>query len=708
MSQSKLLKRIAEYEGLFNSQPKKIIQQLIQLLLVLQFTEQWEYAIVWMGMIFLWDYFLINVIAYVLIPRVLNGWSYVNRQDDAVEVEYLRFFIAKSNAQWIWTLLILPLDSIFHIGFIPLLEVIVLGALFYFRSHKSYYQEPQFLWSIFLVPIVFILGDLSIYESSGLIFFILSLAVYFKPKNDYHLWIVQESYAQADQVYQKQYQSSINSGSISLSKINIHSLLRNAFQFKKSSVSLPLPSQSDFTIGIGLVGETKNSVKIDLVVDGKIALSKHSTALESSWNDFKIKGGEVLEFLIEGPCDEIVISVPQFINNSCDSKNIILIVCDALTKNDTKLYHPSGVETPHIQKFFTRGTQYYNAIVQGEWTTTNFAHMFSGLYSSQHGATNRYEALKNPIHQNEEMLAEYLQNKGYHTAMFSCSKRLSAEKGYARGFDEVKVRNYKTVGTEEITYQAIDWIDTYKNKPSFIVLHYMDTHGPFNFWSHFKNEFLNFSPKVISNIWRRSDPQLFDQVYQNQVKEFDLGIGVLFSYLENHHFMDNAAVLLTADHGQMHNIPKDDLVGQIEPLLSYRMLNVPLWLRTTEDIQFKENHQLIEAGVDLLPTILDLIGIESDNQTGQSYYNSTTSKTEIVTESFYEGIVQRRIETDSFIFYRKFSWLNHSIEKIMLFDKASLKEIHDENVLNSFLQFEKEKNLIGIKSDPLLYYGKCI
>jgi hypothetical protein len=538
--------------------------------------------------------------------------------------------------------------------------------------------------------------------------FILTFVIHYKfnIQEEFGKWIVRDNFNEVDDHAKQTFYSS----EVTYFKYQSEGSLRNSFCLNSNEMVLDSskhnnPSTFSICIQGDKVKDTRSSIIIRL--DGVEYLNKSIQEFEKNWNEYLLPPFDNIEISISGNPSSFVFEIPHLKQKKQEYKNVILIVCDALTKEDLKLYSEKGIETPHISKFFEKGEIFESAIVQGEWTTTNFAHMFSSEYSSHHLATHRFEGMKHPIHHSNKMLAEYFQEAGYFTSMFSCSKRLSSAKGYGNGFQEIITRDYQTIQNHELTYQAVDWLDRHKDSNNFIVLHYMDTHGPFNFWSNHKTTGLHKNSKPVSDVWRRENPDMFDKIYQNQIREFDLGIGFLLGYLEQYNHMEDTSVFLTSDHGQMHKIPPDDSMGAIEPLFSYRMLNVPLLVRTPNSKKLNRKTHLIEAGIDLCPSILDAAGISGFKGAGESYLKEDTHKDYAITESFYEGVVQRRIETSKYIFYRRFNWSIGGEIELICWDKVNSPWgiTIDSEILNYFTQLEEQLGLINEKSDPNEYYG---
>jgi arylsulfatase A-like enzyme len=266
----------------------------------------------------------------------------------------------------------------------------------------------------------------------------------------------------------------------------------------------------------------------------------------------------------------------------------------------------------------------------------------------------------------------------------------------------------------DATYAALDALDRGYGQNNFLFLHFMDVHGPPLFWSHWRDARSVFRNHSIEYLFRKEDPAEYDLIYLNQVAEFDRAMGLLLSYLSSPRWSDQVSVVLLADHGQPQLPSTEDPVAAKDPVLSERMIHVPLLVKCPwrPDLAGRRFDGLTEVGIDLYSSLLDLAGITAKRPVhsrsfipspGQSYMG----KPFVITESIYEGRLQRIIRSTRELFYRSFSWRIPGEREERLWQIAAdqrYRECMDQN-MEKFRKIERDLNLVCEQDNPRDYYG---
>ena len=73
--------------------------------------------------------------------------------------------------------------------------------------------------------------------------------------------------------------------------------------------------------------------------------------------------------------------------------SIVLIVLDTVRAHNLRCYGYARETMPHLEGFGSRAALYRNAISPSPWTLPAHASLFTGLYPSQHGATELHRYL---------------------------------------------------------------------------------------------------------------------------------------------------------------------------------------------------------------------------------------------------------------------------------------------------------------------------
>lgn len=648
--------------------------------------------------------------------------------------QFLNNFFYTPNLQLFFVLNLVFIILSFQ--FTPLISFLLCGSsvILYWFIVENFFERvfPLLIFSIVLI-FNFII-DYSIELTYGvLLLTYLSTSFFLKEKppfldilygkQDFYKWICKVDFTKIDNHVQEQMSGSSNS--ISFFKKVIDKDLRNSFKLNSNHGGLNnLPNGMIAKMAIATDNYSKGNIKLKL--NNEIILDRPKKSFDNGWNNFSFQTDNSksdISIEIEGDNKNIFFQTPFYFNtkNAINKKNIIVIVMDALSKDVLSLYNKTknSVLMEGVEQYFDNAAIYHDAHIQSEWTTACFANMFTSYYSSHHQATNRYDGLKKQFSLNKKTLAEVFQFHDYHTFFYSASRRVSQRVGYDRGFNQMYTDEYLKLMNHDVTYKAIDVLNQNKQASNFLVLHYMDTHGPPTFWSSLRDIDANFRQTKVKDTYR-SNPEAWEAVYKNQVREADLGISILLNFLDQPKYRDNTTVIFTADHGQLLHLEKDKLADPIfslEPLLVNRMTNIPLLVHCPwkEDLQKGNIYGLLEAGVDIYPSLLELAGLsEKVSPYAKSYIGTQNkpfkSKDFVVTESIYEGIVQRIIRRKNNLYYTRFDWR----EKTNQNDFEKILNIHDindrtskvSNDLNFFRNITQDLNLVSRGSNPNEFYGK--
>ena len=115
-----------------------------------------------------------------------------------------------------------------------------------------------------------------------------------------------------------------------------------------------------------------------------------------------------------------------------DADNVLFVVLDTVRKDHLTPYGYDRETTPTLESLAEKATVYEQAVSPAPWTLPVHASMFTGLYPSQHGASQEQPYLDESI----GTLAEALQSSGYDTACYSSNAWITPYTRLTAGFDE--------------------------------------------------------------------------------------------------------------------------------------------------------------------------------------------------------------------------------------------------------------------------------
>lgn len=162
--------------------------------------------------------------------------------------------------------------------------------------------------------------------------------------------------------------------------------------------------------------------------------------------------------------------------------NVVLIVMDAF-RSDRIGARRNGTElTPFLNTLCDESIVFKNAITACTWTRPSMASIYTSLYVDTHqvyygqAPTAADVPLSDVLSEDLPNIATYLKEYGYTTLAVQTNGQVSADFGYAHGFDTYAFLDAPP--GEEATSSALSLVAK-TNNPFFLYIHYMDTHTPY-------------------------------------------------------------------------------------------------------------------------------------------------------------------------------------------------------------------------------------
>ena len=293
--------------------------------------------------------------------------------------------------------------------------------------------------------------------------------------------------------------------------------------------------------------------------------------------------------------------------------NVLLITVDTLRADAVG----SGV-TPWIDRLGTAGVRFSHAYAHNVVTLPSHANILSGRLPTEHGVRDN-AGFRFPA--SLDTLATILKARGYRTGAFVSAFPVESRFGLARGFDEYDDRFADAArpaflvqersGPETIA-SAKRWIDSRNEGPWFCWVHLYEPHYPYA------------PPPAIA--------ARFGSGYRGDVAAADAALQPLLDSILAAGRDGRTLVVLTSDHGESlgehgeatHGVFAYEAVLKV-PLVIYQPRLAPPGV-----IDTPARH------IDLLPTILDAVEIESPpTLPGRTLLPAMTRSREITSAPIY-------------------------------------------------------------------------
>lgn len=268
--------------------------------------------------------------------------------------------------------------------------------------------------------------------------------------------------------------------------------------------------------------------------------------------------------------------------------NIVIVLLDTLRADHLGVYGYARPTSPRIDELAGRGIVFDHAYSTSNWTRPSVASLLTSTMPSRHGAieVNRRIAATTPL------LAEALSVRGYAVGFFTVGVNVEPSDGYARGVDEFFTLHSRSVvdttlfmrhvilplaratmgsggtpGTAHgsqpvmLTDAATRWAETVPaRRPLALYVHYHGPHSPYAPPREIALELNGREPdprfEEHPENWAGENalvPEDRDRIvaqYDAEVLWHDRSVGALLDRLQALGRLDNAVVIVTADHGE--------------------------------------------------------------------------------------------------------------------------------------------------------------
>ncbi|MBS4203371.1 sulfatase family protein [Lederbergia citrea] len=311
--------------------------------------------------------------------------------------------------------------------------------------------------------------------------------------------------------------------------------------------------------------------------------------------------------------------------------NILFLGIDSLRRDHMSGYGYERLTTPHIDKLAEDGVLFENHFSPSIPTTPGYASMMTGMdcFGTDVVALRH----KGPLGDHVKTLAEVFDENGYNTTCIGFPGNPSS-RGFQKYIDyegwnpDETGRSPKADNLNERAIPELKRLAE-EDKPFFLFLRHMDPHSPYLPPKPFERifydgnetdpnndslkamfEFKPFADYISSWIPEGcTDSNYIDAQYDGAIAYMDACIQNIFTTVESLGIQDETLIIVTSDHGETLNEHECyyDHHGLYECTLA-----VPLILKYPGKLPQGKRISDITQIKDIMPTLLSLIGIETD------------------------------------------------------------------------------------------------
>ncbi len=294
--------------------------------------------------------------------------------------------------------------------------------------------------------------------------------------------------------------------------------------------------------------------------------------------------------------------------------NIIIYLVDTLRADRLGCYGYPKPVSPNIDRFASEAALFERAVANAPWTRPAVASLFTGLWPVNHGTQRGQDKLS----LDALTLAELLADAGYRTSSIVANPNAGQPFGLDQGFEHYR---FGSRLSDWINEEATDWLDNRSpDEPFFLYLHTKDPHDPYDPPQEFRERFASEVPLDFPTIPVQDDEVTqelidgFQKLYDGDIAFNDDQFGRLLGILEQQGLYDDSLILFLSDHGEEFQEHGSWLHGTA---LFGEQLDVPMILKLPRQGAGSRIPHLVQQ-VDVLPTILDYLGLERTPGDGRS------------------------------------------------------------------------------------------
>lgn len=291
-------------------------------------------------------------------------------------------------------------------------------------------------------------------------------------------------------------------------------------------------------------------------------------------------------------------------------RNVVLISLDTLRADRLSCYGNALATTPRIDALAAGGARVERAVVPSSSTAPSHMTMLTGTHPCRHNIWNRGSG--NRLPSGIETLAEILKRAGFTTAAFTEDAGITADLGFARGFDTFEefvdlpqktlpkgaVHTPTNLGPHTFE-KARQWLSSHGASRFFLFVHTYQVHGPRRPKPPYDGLF--GGPDSTGKDPAFRSLRRYDQL----IRQSDDLVAGLLETLDDVGAAKDTLVILTSDHGEAFGEYGD--WGHGEPVHE-AATRVPLILWAPGLIGPGVIDGLVSIA-DIVPTTLDLLGL---------------------------------------------------------------------------------------------------
>jgi arylsulfatase A-like enzyme/Tfp pilus assembly protein PilF len=277
--------------------------------------------------------------------------------------------------------------------------------------------------------------------------------------------------------------------------------------------------------------------------------------------------------------------------------NLLVITLDTTRADRIGAYGYANIETPTIDRLAREGVLFEETMATAPLTLPAHSSIFTSKFPPEHGVRDNGGFFLSP---KQLTLASVLKRAGFRTGAVVGAFVLDGKWGLNQGFDnyvdqfELPETRGFSIGEvqrrgNEVVDRALPWLEKVKGDRFFAWLHFYDPHTPYD------------APEPFGSRYA-------DHPYNGEIAFVDSQIARVVQFLEQNGLLEKTVIAVMGDHGEGLNQHNEGTHGFF---IYESTTRVPFIIRAPFDRLRGRRVSDPVRSVDLMPTVLDLVGVPS-------------------------------------------------------------------------------------------------
>jgi arylsulfatase A-like enzyme len=294
------------------------------------------------------------------------------------------------------------------------------------------------------------------------------------------------------------------------------------------------------------------------------------------------------------------------------SKGVVLISIDTLRRDHASLYDYERRTTPGLEALAREAVVFEDAVSTSSWTLPAHASLLTSTLPSVHGATTSKAGLSLSF----ASLPRLLKDAGFFTQAIVTHVYLSKEYGFGEAFD--RHRYLPESRAEEVTGEAIRFLEAKGDADYFLFLHYYDPHWHYDPPPPYDQAFDPSYRGRATGIWwdfkdldaSSIDPRDLNHIqalYDGEILYTDREVERLVQEMKRLGLFQNALLVVTSDHGEEF---LDHGRWEHQKTLYEEQLRIPLVIKFPAGLDLGARRVSTQVSlIDVAPTVADALSV---------------------------------------------------------------------------------------------------